>query len=74
MSLSQSESTILHERIIYILMWNHTSFWGPMFGKQTFAGSWGRYFVGKLCDVTRVDNSYMIYLQTTERVIFLIVY
>ena len=37
-----------------------------------FGGSWGRYFVGKLCDVTREDNSYLIYLQTSERVIFVI--
>ena len=43
-------------------------------GKQIFVGSWGRYFVGKLCDVTRENNSYLIYLHATERVIFLISY
>ena len=36
-------------------------------GKQIFADSWGRYFVGKLGDVTRENNSYLIYLQTTEK-------
>ena len=41
-------------------------------GKQIFIGSWGRYFVDKLCDVTRECNSYLIYSQTTEGVIFLI--
>ena len=41
-------------------------------GKQIFADSWGRYFVGKLGDVTRENDSYLIYLQTTEKFIFLI--
>ena len=61
--------------IIYFnnILWNHSSSWGPMFaGKQIFADSWGRYFVGKLGDVTRENDSYLIYLQTTEKVIFLI--
>ena len=41
------------------VLWNHSSSWNPMFvGKQIFAGSWGRYFVGNLYDVTREDNSY----------------
>ena len=43
-------------------------------GQQNFVGSQGRYFVGQLCDVTREDNPYLIYLQTSERVIFLIFY
>ena len=34
--------------------------------KQIFAGSWERY--GKLHDVTREDNSFLVNLQTTERV------
>ena len=33
-------------------------------GKQFFIGSWGRYFVDELFDVTREDNPYLIYLQT----------
>ena len=51
--------------------------WGPILmfaSKQVFADSWGRYFVGKLGDVTRENDSYLIYLQTTERFIFLIFY
>ena len=43
-------------------------------GKQIFAGSWGCYFVCKLCYITMEDNSYLIYLKTTERVIFLTFY
>ena len=41
----------------------HRSYCGiiPTFvGKQIFAGSWGHYFVGKLCDVTREDISKFI--------------
>ena len=41
----------------------HRSYCGiiPTFvGKQIFAGSWGHYFVGKLCDVTREDISNFI--------------
>ena len=30
-----------------------------LMGKQIFAGSLGRYFVGKLYDVTKEDTSYM---------------
>ena len=46
-----------------IIMWNHSSSLGPMFvGKQIFAGSWGRYFVGKLCDVTlKMTLTWFIY-------------
>ena len=48
--------------------------WGPMFvGKQMFAGSWGRYLVGKkkmsLWMVTLTCDLGL--LQITERVIFL---
>ena len=49
------------------MLLNHSSSWSPMFvGKQFFVGSWGRYFVGKLLYVTREDNTYLIYLQTSE--------
>ena len=61
--------------IIIHVLWNHSSSWDTMFvGKQIFVCSWRRYYVGNLCDVTRKDNSYLIYLQTTERVFFLIFY
>lgn len=39
-------------------------------GKQIF---WD-FIVAKLCDVTKEDISYLIYLQSTERVIFFIFY
>lgn len=29
--------------------------------KQIFAGSWRRYFIGKLSDVTKEGNSYLVF-------------